>query len=80
MCIRDRIYLGGNEQSTHKYISEQLGKETISTKSSSQSKGRNGSYSQSTQQMCIRDRDQAPRTLRQTSQGVSGNAPSDTVQ
>jgi type IV secretion system protein VirD4 len=27
-----------------------LGKETISTKSSSQSKGRNGSYSQSTQQ------------------------------
>ena len=24
--------------------------------------------------------DQAPRTLRQTSQGVSGNAPSDTVQ
>lgn len=43
------IYLDGNEQSTHKYISEQLGKETISTKSSSQSKGRNGSYSQSTQ-------------------------------
>lgn len=43
------IYLGGNEQSTHKYISEQLGKETISTKSSSQSKGRSGSYSQSTQ-------------------------------
>ena len=43
------IYLGGNEQSTHKYISEQLGKETISTKSSSQSKGRNGSFSQSTQ-------------------------------
>lgn len=43
------IYLGGNEQSSHKYISEQLGKETISTKSSSQSKGRNGSYSQSTQ-------------------------------
>ena len=43
------IYLGGNEQSTHKYISEQLGTETISTKSSSQSKGRNGSYSQSTQ-------------------------------
>ena len=37
------VYLGGNEQSTHKYISEQLGKETIDTKSSSQSKGRNGS-------------------------------------
>lgn len=44
------IYLGGNEQSTHKYVSELLGKETISTKSSSQSKGRNGSYSQSIQQ------------------------------
>ena len=34
------VYLGGNEQSTHKYISEQLGKETIDTKSSSQSKDR----------------------------------------
>lgn len=44
------VYLGGNEQSTHKYVSELLGKETISTKSSSQSKGRNGSYSQSIQQ------------------------------
>ena len=44
------VYLGGNEQSTHKYISEQLGKETIDTRSSSQSKGRNGSFSQSFQQ------------------------------
>ena len=44
------IYLGGNEQSTHKYISELLGKETIDTKTSSQSKGRNGSYSQNFQQ------------------------------
>lgn len=44
------VYLGGNEQSTHEYISKLLGKETIFTKSSSQSKGRNGSYSQSTQQ------------------------------
>ena len=26
------VYLGGNEQSTHKYISELLGKETIDTK------------------------------------------------
>ena len=43
------IYLGGNEQSTHKYVSELLGKETIHTKSSSQSKGRNGSFSESTQ-------------------------------
>lgn len=44
------VYLGGNEQSTHEYISKLLGKETISTSSSSQSKGRSGSYSQSTQQ------------------------------
>lgn len=43
------VYLGGNEQSTHKYVSELLGKETISTKSSSQSRGRNGSFSESTQ-------------------------------
>ena len=44
------VYLGGNEQSTHEYISKLLGKETISTTSSSQSKGRSGSFSQSTQQ------------------------------
>ena len=44
------IYLGGNEQSTHKYISELLGKETIDTKTSSLSKGRNGSFSQNYQQ------------------------------
>ena len=45
------VYLGGNEQSTHEYISKLLGKETIRTSSSSQSKGRSGSFSQSTQQM-----------------------------
>ena len=44
------LYLGGNEQSTHKYISELLGKETIDTRTSSQSKGRNGSFSQNFQQ------------------------------
>lgn len=44
------VYLGGNEQSTHKYVSELLGKETIEVNSSSHSKGRSGSYSQSTQQ------------------------------
>ena len=44
------IYLGGNEQSTHKYVSELLGKETIETATHSQSKGRNGSYSQNFQQ------------------------------
>ena len=44
------LYLGGNEISTHKYISELLGKETIVTQNHSQSKGRNGSFSVSTQQ------------------------------
>ena len=44
------VYLGGNEQSTHKYVSELLGKETIDTRTSSQSKGHNGSYSQNFQQ------------------------------
>lgn len=44
------IYLGGNEKESHKYISELLGKETIDTATHSQSKGRNGSYSQNFQQ------------------------------
>ncbi len=44
------IYLGGNEQSTHKYISEMLGKETLDTRNRSQSKGKNGSFSVSYQQ------------------------------
>ena len=44
------VYLGGNEQSTHEYISKLLGKETICVSSSSRSRGRNGSFSQSTQQ------------------------------
>jgi len=44
------IYLGGNEQSTHKYVSELLGKETIDTRSTSQSKGRNGSFTKNYQQ------------------------------
>ena len=44
------VFLGGNEQSTHKYVSELLGKETIETRTSSQSRGRNGSYSQNFQQ------------------------------
>ena len=39
------LYLGGNEQSTHKYVSEMLGKETIDTNTYGQSKGRSGSYS-----------------------------------
>jgi type IV secretion system protein VirD4 len=39
------LYLGGNEQSTHKYVSELLGKETIDTNSYGKSTGRQGSYS-----------------------------------
>jgi len=39
------LYLGGNEQSTHKYVSELLGKATIDTNTYGQSKGRNGNYS-----------------------------------
>ena len=44
------IYLGGNEQSTHKYISEMLGKETLDTRNHSISKGSHGSSSTSYQQ------------------------------
>ncbi len=44
------VYLGGNEQSTHKYISEMLGKETIGTRNQSISKGTHGSTSTSHQQ------------------------------
>ena len=36
------LYLGGNEQSTHEYVSKLLGKETIDTNTYGQSKGRNG--------------------------------------
>ena len=39
------IYLGGNEQSTHEYVSKLLGKETISTNTYGRSRGRNGNYS-----------------------------------
>ena len=39
------LYLGGNEQSTHKYVSEMLGKETIDTNTYGKSTGRSGSYS-----------------------------------
>ena len=39
------LYLGGNEQSTHEYISKLLGKETIDMNTYGQSRGRNGSYS-----------------------------------
>ena len=39
------LYLGGNEQSTHKYVSELLGKETIDTNTYGKSSGRSGNYS-----------------------------------
>ena len=39
------LYLGGNEASTHKYISEALGKATIDTRTHGQTRGRSGSYS-----------------------------------
>ena len=39
------LYLGGNEQGSHKLVSELIGKETIATTSYNQSRGRNGSYS-----------------------------------
>ncbi len=39
------LYLGGNEQSTHEYISKLLGKETIDTRTHGQTKGKSGSYS-----------------------------------
>ena len=44
------LYLGGNEASTHKYISEMLGKETIDTRNRSVSRGSHGSSSTSYQQ------------------------------
>lgn len=39
------LYLGGNEQSTHKYVAELLGKETIDTNTYGKSTGRGGNYS-----------------------------------
>ena len=39
------LYLGGNEQSTHKYVSELMGKETIDTNTYGKSSGRSGNYS-----------------------------------
>ena len=44
------VYLGGNEQATHKYVSELLGKETIDTNTYGQSYGMRGNYSKNDQQ------------------------------
>ena len=39
------VYLGGNEQSTHEYMSKLLGKQTIDKRSSGETRGRQGSSS-----------------------------------
>lgn len=43
------LYLGGNESSTHEYISKALGKGTIDTRTHGRTKGRSGSFSTNTQ-------------------------------
>ena len=43
------VYLGGNEQATHKYVSELMGKATIDTNTYGRSFGRNGNYSKNDQ-------------------------------
>lgn len=44
------LYLGGNEQSSYKYVSELLGKETIDTNTYGRSTGHSGNYSTNYQQ------------------------------
>lgn len=44
-------YLGGNEQSTHKFLSEYLGKETLDTNTFGKTSGWNGNYSTNYQQL-----------------------------
>ena len=44
------LYLGGNEQSTHKYVSELMGKENLDLNTYGKSHGRNGSFSTNYQQ------------------------------
>ena len=46
----ETLYLGGNEQSTHKYISDLLGKETLDTNTFGKSSGHSGNYSTNYQQ------------------------------
>jgi len=43
------LYLGGNEESTHEYVSKLLGKQTIETASYGESRGRGGSTSRNKQ-------------------------------
>lgn len=44
-----KLYLGGNEQSTHEYISKELGKATIDTNTYGKSEGRRGSFTTNSQ-------------------------------
>lgn len=44
-CCDTILYLGGNEQSTHEYLSKMLGKETIDTRTRGITKGQHGSSS-----------------------------------
>ena len=44
------LYLGGNEKETHKYVSELMGKETLSTNTYGRTRGRSGSFSVNDQQ------------------------------
>lgn len=44
------LYLGGNEQGTHEYLSKMLGKETLDTRTRGVTKGHNGSSSTNYQQ------------------------------
>jgi len=44
------LYLGGNEQSTHEYVSKLLGKATIDTNTYTLNRGRSGSYTTNYQQ------------------------------
>ena len=45
------VYLGGNEQATHKYVSELMGKATIDTNTYNRSYGRSGNYSKNDQNL-----------------------------
>lgn len=45
------LYLGGNEKESHKYVSELLGKQSLTYRTTSMGRGRNGSMSTSTQLM-----------------------------
>lgn len=44
------LYLGGNEQGTHEYLSKMMGKETLDTRTRGLTRGRNGSSSTNFQQ------------------------------